>query len=169
MWLHSLATPQHTMLTVACCHSESLVACSWGLELQRLAALLCIVVLPIFTSAEWWIEGIELLQTYTVTLLWLNTETLERVPTPFFGELVRSSTHRHSSQDYGTALLMLLKYHNIPCYSILVAECVSMGLQIGIYCCDVHTYVHTCTWSHYGNINLSCSECWLTKPFGRDG
>ena len=89
--IYWLATPLHTTLAVTCCHSESPVACSWGLELQRPTALLCIVVLHVIlllTSAEWWIEGIELLQTYKDTLLWLNAETLERVPTPFFGELV---------------------------------------------------------------------------------
>ena len=139
--IYWLATPLHTTLAVTCCHSESPVACSWGLELQRLTALLCIVVLSVIlllTSAEWWIEGIELLQTYKDTLLWLNAETLERVPTPFFGKLVRCSTHGRSSGDYDTALL---KNHNIPCHDIFIAECVSTRIWIRIYICDVYMYV----------------------------
>ena len=48
--------------------------------------------------------------TYTGALLWLNVETLERVPTPLFGEIVRCSFMELNAFGWGSYICIVYQH-----------------------------------------------------------
>ena len=85
-----------TKLMMECCRLNCCVPA--GFECWELVAPLCLskdnILQP--TPAGTYVNLRALSQTCTGSLLLLNTETLERVPTPSFAKLVRCFSHKHS-------------------------------------------------------------------------